>query len=177
MDDRLNRQRWLDAGLERIAAEGAGGLRIMSIAQRLGVTKGSFYWHFRDLAGYEAALLQEWEASRTRQIIEHVETTGGDATARLRTLITLTVSSDARLAEAVRSWASTDASVGDAVARVDKIRLAYLATLLREIGWPKVEASTLARWAYCALLGHFRMPATRLSTAEIALLLNRFTTR
>jgi len=174
MEDRLNRQQWLDAGLEQIAAEGAGGLRIMPIAQRLGVTKGSFYWHFRDLAGYQAALLQEWEASRTQQIIEHVETTGGDAAARLRTLMTLTLRSDARLAQAVRAWATTDTAVADAVARVDKKRLSYLAALLRELGWSKVDASTLAHWAYCALLGHFSMRAPRLTAQQIDLLLDRF---
>ena len=91
MNEKLGRQSWLDAGLARLATHGPHGLRIMTIAQQLGVTKGSFYWHFDDQAEYLAALLQEWEQSRTQLIIEHVEERGGTPVTKLRNLLTLTV--------------------------------------------------------------------------------------
>lgn len=171
---RLDRQRWLDAGLEAIAAHGTVGLRIMVIAEQLGVTKGSFYWHFRDLAGYEAALLEEWEASRTQRLIERVESAGGDARARLRLLLMAVLGAEEKLALAVRSWASTDAVVATAVARVDRKRLAYLGGLLRELGWSKADASTLAQWGYAAWLGHLSMRAPRLTARQVTLVLSRF---
>ena len=174
MDKRLNRQRWLDAGLEQVAAQGPGGVRIMQIAQQLGVTKGSFYWHFRDLAGFQEALLQEWESSRTQQLIARVEGTAADPIAKLRTLMAATIGSDMRLAQAVRVWATTDPVAAAAVARVDHERLTYLAGLLREVGWAKADATTLSHWAYCGLLGHLSMRAPRLTTRQLELVLSQF---
>ncbi|WP_409567793.1 TetR family transcriptional regulator [Rugamonas sp. DEMB1] len=53
MDERLNRQAWIDAGLGKLAEDGPQSLKVMGIAQHLGVTKGSFYWHFADLQAYK----------------------------------------------------------------------------------------------------------------------------
>jgi len=172
MDDRLNAQHWLDAGLDQLAVHGPDGLRIMAIADKLGVTKGSFYWHFRDLNEYRAALLEEWERGHTQQIIDHVEKTGGDAAAKLRNLMIVTVTADARLAQAIRSWGHNDALAGKAVKRVDKKRLAYLSGLIHGLGWPQDDAETLAHWSYCALLGHFALHSPVLTQQQIDLLLS-----
>ena len=81
MDDKHSRHSWLNAGLEQLAAHGPDGLRIMAIAEKLGVTKGSFYWHFRDRPALLAALLEEWEKLATLAIIDEVEAGGGGASA------------------------------------------------------------------------------------------------
>ena len=171
MNDRLDRQRWLDAGLERLAAHGAVGVRIMTIAQQLGVTKGSFYWHFKSQGEYLAALLNEWESSRTQHIIDHVEGAGGSAMDKLRRLMAVTVVADPRLAMAVRSWAQLDVTAAKVVKRVDKKRLAYVAGLLAGLGWPPDDAATLARWCHCALIGHFNMQGPGLTEAQSELIL------
>ena len=171
MDDKLNRQSWLDAGLQRLAAQGPHGLRIMTIAQELGVTKGSFYWHFRNQDEYLAALLEEWERSHTQQIIEHVENIGGDPAAKLRNLLSVTIAADPRLTQAVRSWAHTDPMVGKAVKRVDKKRVVYVAGLIGSLGWSPEDAATLARWSYCALIGHFSLQSPGLTEGQIDLIL------
>ncbi|MCE9573544.1 MAG: TetR/AcrR family transcriptional regulator [Deltaproteobacteria bacterium] len=171
---RLDRQRWLDAGLQAVAAHGPAGLRVMAIAQQLGVTKGSFYWHFRDLAGYQAALLAEWETTRTRRLIARVEAAGGDATARLRALLRAVRDTEERLALAVRAWATTNSAVATAVRRVDRRRLAYLARLLHQLGWSKADASTLAHWGYGAWLGRLALGSPRLTSRQLELLLARF---
>ena len=177
MDDRLNHQHWLDAGLAQLAESGPDSLRIMPIAQRLGVTKGSFYWHFRDLSDYRAALLAEWERAHTQQVIDHVEAAGGDAPAKLRRLMGITVSSDGRLAQAVRHWAHGDPLVARALKRVDRKRLAYVSGLLSALGWPPADAQTLARWAYCGLLGHFSLQGEALSERQVDLILGTFLPR
>jgi AcrR family transcriptional regulator len=84
MDTKKNRDDWLVAGLDALAHEGAGGLRVMSIAQKLGVTKGSFYWHFNGLEEYLRALIEYWEQCYTQKAIECVENLGDDAHTKLR---------------------------------------------------------------------------------------------
>ena len=143
----------------------------MPIAQQLGVTKGSFYWHFRNPDDYQSALLEEWEQGYTDQIISHVENAGGKPYDKLRNLMTVTAGADARLARAIRSWAITNPAVRAAQQRVDSKRLAYVAGLLRALGWPKRDAATLSRWTYCALIGHFNLEGPPISAAQIDLLM------
>jgi AcrR family transcriptional regulator len=171
MDDKLNHQHWLDAGLQTLATQGLAGLRIMPIAQQLGVTKGSFYWHFSSLQAYQAALLQEWELRHTQQIIQYVQAQGGDARTKLHNLMTVTVGADPRLAKAIRAWADTDTQAQAAQARVDHDRLAYLAHLLAALGWPTDKAQTYARWLYCGLIGHFSLQGPPMRAEQIDLIL------
>jgi AcrR family transcriptional regulator len=171
MDDKLNHQHWLDAGLQALAAQGLQGLRIMPIAQQLGVTKGSFYWHFSSLEAYQAALLEEWELRHTQQIILYVEAQGGDALTKLRNLMTVTVRADPRLAKAIRAWADTNTQAQAAQARVDHDRLAFLAGLLAALGWSNDKAQTYARWMYCALIGHFSLQGPPILPEQIELIL------
>src|SRR5262249_42932087 len=61
MDDRLGREDWLRAARRALLARGPEGVRVEPLARDLGVTKGSFYWHFGDRADLLEALLVEWE--------------------------------------------------------------------------------------------------------------------
>ena len=171
MNERLDRQSWLDAGLLRLATHGPEGLGVSAIAQQLGVTKGSFYWHFQNQGEYLTALLQEWERSRTQLIIEHVEQLASTPADKLRRLLMLTLSADPRMMLAVRSWARSDALASQAIVRVDKKRLAYVAGLIEALGWPLEDAATLARWNYCALIGHFNLQGKALSEAQLDVIL------
>lgn len=64
----LDRSAWIEAAIELIATEGIAGLRIETLARRLRVTKGSFYWHFRDRRSLQQALLEHWREGRIRDI-------------------------------------------------------------------------------------------------------------
>jgi AcrR family transcriptional regulator len=171
VEEKLNRQNWLGAGLEILAEQGLQGLRIMPIAQQLGVTKGSFYWHFNNLEDYQLALLQEWEQRHTQQIIQYVEGQGGDALTKLRNLMTVTVNADARLAKAIRSWADTNPLAHAAQSRVDLDRLVYLQSLLTKLGWADNKAKAFARWMYCALIGHFSLQGPPILAEQLELIL------
>src|SRR5712672_2767110 len=109
MDDgKKSRQAWLDAGFERLATHGFHGLNAMAIAEQMGVTKGSFYWHFKNLREYRAALLKEWERRYTHEAIQRLERTGAAATAKLRALMSSSGPADhPQLAFASRSWKIT----------------------------------------------------------------------
>lgn len=171
MEERKSRQSWLDAGLQALASEGPDGLRIMLIAEKLGVTKGSFYWHFKSLAQYQLALLEQWEHSHTEQIIEYVEQAGGEAYTKLYNLFLATVRSDFSLSQAIRSWSLANPSAREVQARVDQKRVEYAAKLLRAIGWSKEEALTLGRWGYCALIGHSALQGPPITDKQVKLIL------
>jgi AcrR family transcriptional regulator len=178
MDDKMSRQSWLDAGFEQLAAHGPHRLRIMPIAKQLGVTKGSFYWHFKNLSEYRATLLTEWERRYTYQIIEQVERAGGDPGAKMRRLMSVAApaaSAGPRITFALRLWALSDPRVGKVVARVDEVRLAYLADLLHELGWGKRDAMTLARFAQQAVIGRFMLSDPPLSAAQNDLIFRALT--
>jgi len=172
MDQKKNRKSWLDAGLQALASDGPEGLRIMAIAERLGVTKGSFYWHFKNLEEYQSALLQEWEQGHTQDAIACVESTGGDAAAKLRKWFIGAVAADITLARAIRSWSLSNQHTGVIQARVDQKRIDYLIKLLRGAGWDKDQAATLGRWAYWAWVGYSTLDGPRVTDKQVDLILS-----
>ncbi|NUR94607.1 MAG: TetR/AcrR family transcriptional regulator [Kribbellaceae bacterium] len=137
----------------RPAAEGAPAVRIERLAEALGVTKGSYYHHFRGAAGYKAALLEHFEVRYTTRLIDAVEHTG-DSKEKLLHLLRLVLSDadSAGLEIAVRAWALQDAEVRAAQERVDKARTAYLKKLCRGLD-ADVDPDRFAQLLYLVLIG------------------------
>jgi len=161
MDARLTRADWLSAALRTLARDGAAALRVEPLAKQLGVTKGSFYWHFADRPTLLAAVLAEWERRATDAVIVEVEAAGGDAGEKLARLFRITFGADGRLDRAVRAWAASDAAAAAVQARVDGRRLDYLARQFAALGFAADEAAARARFAYQSLIGDFILGAAR----------------
>jgi AcrR family transcriptional regulator len=157
MNKRLGKQEWIRAGLRALAEQGAEAVRVERLADALGVTKGSFYWHFKDRAELLAALIEAWRDQATDAIIAQVEAIGGSAGERMRSLFTIVVSADGRLEQAVRVWASADADARAALVQVDQRRLEYLASLFEQLGFTAEEAGARARLVYQSLIGQYTM--------------------
>ncbi|MFI9150138.1 TetR/AcrR family transcriptional regulator [Streptomyces sp. NPDC053367] len=135
---RTPRGKWIEEGLRALSAGGPEAVRIESLAQALGVTKGGFYGYFANRGALLEEILDTWEREVTEAVIERVESAGGDARTKLGTLFTLAGSGDTPMtgtaAElAVRDWARRDASVAERLRRVDNRRMAYLRSLYGEI--------------------------------------------
>ena len=156
-DSRNSRADWIRAGLSLLMKSGIGAVRVEPLALRLGVTKGSFYWHFKDRAELHAAMLDEWHAATTGNIIDDVDREVLDGRARLRQLIVRVPSEPkvARLETAVRSWATSDDKARKTVALVDKRRVDYVSSALQEIGIDTATAQLRARIIHLALIGGF----------------------
>jgi AcrR family transcriptional regulator len=125
---RTPRSSWIDEGLRALAAGGPDAVRVESLAQSLGVTKGGFYWHFKDRRVLLDEMLDRWEQVMVDSVIERVDAGGGDAGARLRRLFGLAASVDDLLDVelAIRDWARRDAAVAERVRRVDNGRMDYM---------------------------------------------------
>lgn len=167
MGVRLERRDWIKAGLARLASGGIDAVRVEPMAAALGVTKGSFYWHFADRGAYLAGLLADWQTRAAGAVIERVDAAGGDAATRLHRLFEIAWAVDGRLDLAVRHWAGQDAQAAAAVAAVDATRLGYLTDLFAALGLDLPQLR--ARLVYHALLGHY-LRASAPQPGEIAAL-------
>jgi len=154
-----NRSDWLRAALRRLARHGIEGVRVEPLAEDLGVTKGSFYWHFGDRADLLAAMLENWSETATEAVIAQAEEAGAEPQARLLRLTAIASEGfDAQLELALRDWGRHDRSVGRVLEAVDRRRVDYLRQLLRESGFEPIEVEARAFLLYSALLGDALLP-------------------
>ncbi len=157
--DRTGPDAWIEAGIALLAEGGIDAVRVEPLAARLGVTKGSFYWHFKDRAALYAAILDHWRATSTADVITLLERQGGSAAERLRRLFATTVVDPRRpqLTTAIRAWARTDRLAAQAIAIADAERIAYVEGLLVEHGLTPGAAAVRARILYLTLMGSFAL--------------------
>jgi AcrR family transcriptional regulator len=130
---RTPRSKWIDEGLQALAAGGPEAVRIEALAQALGVTKGGFYWHFDDRPALLEEMLERWERLVIDEVIERVESQDGDARTKLARLFGLAAAyaSDGLLAIelAIRDWARREHTVAQRLRRVDNRRMEYMRSL------------------------------------------------
>jgi AcrR family transcriptional regulator len=153
MAERLNPMDWVRAGLSLLSESGADSVRVEPLAKRLGLTKGSFYWHFADREALLSAMIAEWERAQTFAIIDQVEAGDPDAAGRLERLSTTVGRLDMGLEMAMRAWALLAPKAREAVQRIDATRLRYLQSLIEGAGVPTPHAEARARLLYYALIG------------------------
>jgi AcrR family transcriptional regulator len=152
MTDQLSAGDWLDQGLKTLAKSGFTALKAEPLAKAMGVSRGSFYWHFADVGVYHAALLKHWRDVATEQVIANLEEISKDRDA-LSLLLRRAFSSTPALENAVRTWASVDPAARAAVQAIDQRRLGYIEILLKQSGLPDDAARARAQILYWAFVG------------------------
>ncbi len=157
MADRLSRDEWLRHGLKTLAQSGDSALKADKLARALGVSRGSFYWHFKDLADYHGALLEAWREQATGAVIAEIDA-APEATDRLEKLMRRAFTGDLSLERGMRAWATHNADAGQMAARVDEQRVAFLTKLLDEAGVAPEASKPRALFLYWAFLGQALAP-------------------
>ena len=104
---RVQKNDWLERGLELLAREGLNTVTIEALCTLLGVTKGSFYHHFDHREAFLEALLSHWEEHYTRAFIAYSEQ-GKTPTAQLERLMKIVVRNHDDSEVAIRVWAQRD---------------------------------------------------------------------
>jgi len=69
---RLSPEKWIDAGFAALIAHGPASLAAEPLARALGTTKGSFYWHFKDVPAYHAALVRDWHTNALSEVMQQL---------------------------------------------------------------------------------------------------------
>jgi AcrR family transcriptional regulator len=155
---RTPRTSWIQAGLGALAAGGPEAVRIEPLAQQLGVTKGGFYWHFESRPALLGEMLDAWEHEMVDQVIERIETEGGDGRAKLHLLFGLasSIGDWLKVELAVRDWARRDAKVAERLRRVDNRRMDYMRALFADFLDDEDEVEARCMLAMCFFVGnHF----------------------
>lgn len=151
---RATKKIWLEHGLEILAESGEAGLTIDNLAERLHLTKGSFYHHFHSRKDFSRQLLAYWEKRQTLDIIEASGKTGTSFSDRNAALIRLSrMDQSTNLEVAIRAWALRDPMVREYQERVDRIRLEYLQQLFGLITEEQDAAERMALIRYCMYVG------------------------
>lgn len=140
----LTARDWAEAALDAIGQHGVEGVAVEPIARELGVTKGSFYWHFANREALLVAALKLWEARETDDVLERVRQET-DPRARIKRLITeVNASRRASRIHTALSSATKPAFVRDYVERVSKRRLDFIQDCYAALG---LAPETARRWA------------------------------
>jgi AcrR family transcriptional regulator len=172
---RLSRDEWLAQALDILALEGQAKLRIDAICSALGVTKGSFYWHFKDRDDFVNSVVQFWSDRFTDPVMAEVSLKGGSAGERLKTLMhTVSEGRYARYDVSIRAWAAQDPELAAKIVKAaDKRRLAFVGSLFAEMGFEGVEAEMRAR-ALVAYLSFEESVLAKSSRKDRSRMLNQF---
>src|SRR6202048_3809831 len=107
MADQLSAKDWLDQGLKTLTHNGFTALTPEPLAKAMGVSRGSFYWHFADIDAFHAAMLKHWREVAAEQIIANLEAAAGNDSP-LQLLLRQAFGGRLSLENAVRSWATHD---------------------------------------------------------------------
>ena len=153
---RLDADAWVAAAFDALADGGIDAVRVEPLAKALGITKGSFYWHFADRRALLDAMLDAWMQGRVAAIRQQAPLRGAP-TAVLRQLADLyTRNANARglaIELAIRALARTDEGAAKAVRSVDRERLQQVGDLFTALGWTRGEAQARAVLFYSYLFG------------------------
>lgn len=149
----LTPERWIEAATELLVDQGIDSVRVDVLARALKVTRGSFYWHFRDREDLLRAVLQAWRAHATEQLTRRLESAHDDPRAQIRDLISLpfrgrAAARAARIELAIRAWARRDPMARAFVDEADAARMGYIAQVFSALGFSIVEARSRAFLLY-----------------------------
>ena len=169
----LQRFDWLLQALDIFIEEGIDAVRITRLADELGVTRGSFYWHFSNREDLIEALVDYWKNQNTNAIIDSVS----NAESLSRGIFSFfdtclnTELFDPRLDLAIREWARRSADIREQLDNADNARVAALSNFFQRFEYPMPEAFIRARVLYFAQIGFYALDVrepleTRISYSE-----------
>lgn len=169
---RLGRADWVGKARAALIEGGVAAVKIDVIAGQLGVTTGSFYWHFRDRQDLLAELLADWEHNSSEPLFRAVAKAGDDAALQFRRLCLVWLEEREFSPEydsAMRDWARISPEVEEVVRRVDDRRVELLRSIFVQLGNGRTEALVRARITYFHQVGYYalRMAETKERRLEL----------
>jgi len=149
----LTPEAWIEAATAVLVDEGIDHVRVDVLAGQLGVTRGSFYWHFRDREDLLRRVLLAWSERATEELTRRLKSASAGPHEQLRDVMSLpfrgrAAARAARIELAIRAWARRDDMARQAVDAADASRIAYHAQVFGALGFASEEASHRAFLLY-----------------------------
>jgi AcrR family transcriptional regulator len=156
---RTPRGAWIEAALQALSAGGPEAVRVEALATSLGVSKGGFYWHFKDRQGLLNETLDSWEKAMVEDVIASVESQPVEPRAKLQHLFALASTADFAVELAIRDWSRRDAEVAARLRRIDSRRMAYLRSLFGQLCADEDEVEARSMLTYSLFVGSYFIAA------------------
>ena len=154
---KVTRDDWLNLARDVLVHEGVGELKILSLSNRMNVSRSSFYWYFKNRADLLNALLAEWELRNTQTILSHCALPAKDIHAAACNFFRCFVDPnlfDRGLDFAIREWARRDKAVNQRIETADRARLKAVTAMFLRHGYQDEDADTRARIIYFMQIGY-----------------------
>jgi AcrR family transcriptional regulator len=160
---KATREDWLNVAKDILVSDGVGEVKVLSISERLEVSRSSFYWYFKSRKDLLNALLILWEEQNTRTILEHCEMPASTITGALCNFFRCFVNPDLfdqGLDFAVREWSRREGSVRTRIDKADKTRVSSITNMYLRFGFEQIDADARARIVYFMQLGYHALDQT-----------------
>ena len=160
---KVTRQDWLNVARDILVSEGVSEVKVLTINQRLDISRSSFYWYFKSRKDLLEALLDDWEARNTDVIVEHCEMPARTITAAVLNFFRCFIDAnlfDQGLDFAVREWSRRDGHVRKRIDLADAKRLAAITAMFERYGYPAYDGDVRARILYFMQLGYHALDQT-----------------
>lgn len=151
---RVSREDWIVAATEVLRESGVDGVKVIVIAKKMGVTSGSFYWHFEKLSDLLDAVLYHWEHHLTDHVIQDAVNFGGSGEQRIYNLMRQVLTDKAAEPDhAISIWAKTDPKARKSYDRTLSRRFKFAAWMFKQIDFSPEDAKTRGRLMVAYLMG------------------------
>jgi AcrR family transcriptional regulator len=157
---KATRDDWLDLALSALAVEGVAHVTVLALSERLGVSRSSFYWYFKNRDELLDALLDRWDSLNTRSIVTQADQPAATVNEAVCNIFCCWVNPaifSPRLDFAVREWARRSASVRRTLDRSDRVRTEALKALFVRFGYEGEDALVRARVLYYMQIGYYAL--------------------
>jgi AcrR family transcriptional regulator len=153
---------WIRAATDVLVDQGIDRVRVDVLAGQLQVTRGSFYWHFRDREELLRSVLKAWRDQATIDLTHRLEQAHADPREQLKDVLSLpfrgrSATRAARIELAIRAWARRDEMARYALEEADGARVGYIAQLFSALGFSVKEARQRAFLLYSYVVGESLM--------------------
>lgn len=151
---------WLTAAYDELTEHGVEAVKIMPLAKKLGLSRTSFYWHFKDREALLEAMIRYWENKNTGNLVAQTEAYAANISEAVFNLFDCWLDSglfDSRLDLAIRNWARNDAALQLRLNQADARRELAMAAMLERFGYSKDTALVRARTMIYTQIGYISM--------------------
>jgi AcrR family transcriptional regulator len=162
---------WLTAAYDELTHIGVEAVKIMPLAKKLGVSRTSFYWHFKDREALLEAMIRHWEDKNTGNLVARTEAYAANIAEAIFNLFDCWLDSDlfdSALDLAIRNWARNDAALQVRLDQADARREAAMASMLERFGYSKDTALVRARTMIYTQIGYISMQVRQSEDRRLA---------
>ncbi|MEM7723627.1 MAG: TetR/AcrR family transcriptional regulator [Pseudomonadota bacterium] len=168
---KVTREDWLRLARDILVHDGEGEVKVLAMGNRLGVSRSSFYWYFKDKQDLLKALLEDWDGRNTQVIRRHCEMPAASITGAVCNFFHCFVDPDLfdpGLDFAVREWSRRDPDVRTRIDEADARRLTAITAMFERHGYDAADADIRARILYFMQLGYHALDLREPADARLA---------